>query len=375
MDKFLVILVAMLVKNIYTLENIARGKEAFQSSTTFHINHKLANFATDSNIVIDDGVSGYECAKTHSTVDEFSWFAVDLENIYKVERVCLLNGMNSNYLNNFEITVGNVTEVGNNFCARVIPPIEKSTSTSFSEYECLTCADNAVGSFVLLKKTVVNSAIMLCDIIVEGKFIRDRDLHLKNVYITVKSIPDTYYDPNNLMCKKNVTSPNHRPYTAIVMWCDDIYSGNYLLISQRPDSDSIKLALALTEIYIYAKKFDKSEQYDNIQDMTHQCQTKSPSPGVSLTLVNHNELIGKMCLAELIGENITQSDIIILSRNELNANVMGLFQPLKLSNEDGDIDYGKSVFLTCQNCGYYIDFYHFGEIMNCFQQVHLYSLE
>lgn len=55
-------------------------------------------------MAVDDEISLDKCSLTHIVPGEYSWFTVDLENIYRVTKVCLLNtrtGKTNLFLNNF----------------------------------------------------------------------------------------------------------------------------------------------------------------------------------------------------------------------------------------------------------------------------------
>lgn len=63
---------------------MARNKKVYQSSTeSFTTN--IADFAVDSD------VNSNKCARTKYENSHYSWFAVDLENVYQITKVCLLN--------------------------------------------------------------------------------------------------------------------------------------------------------------------------------------------------------------------------------------------------------------------------------------------
>lgn len=61
---------------------------AFQSSILKNDTLRIPSFAVDSTVDIFS-----ECAKTTSEQNFKSWWVVDLENVYLIEKVCLLNSV------------------------------------------------------------------------------------------------------------------------------------------------------------------------------------------------------------------------------------------------------------------------------------------
>lgn len=73
-------------------ENLARDKISFQSSIALYGIDKISKFSVDSNIDL------YNCSLTSKAKNHYSWLAVDLGNVYQVNKVCLLNSISGKNL-------------------------------------------------------------------------------------------------------------------------------------------------------------------------------------------------------------------------------------------------------------------------------------
>ncbi|CAD5126784.1 DgyrCDS14831 [Dimorphilus gyrociliatus] len=150
-------------------DDIARNKLTFQSTTTYP---NIASLATDSTIEINDPI---KCSKTNQILEK-AWWTVDLEKVYSVEKVCILNGNipDAANLTNFVIKVSNFPMEGE-ICATVSSSIKIPMSTTANDYECFGCSPAIVGSFVYIEHQQNGADLQLCDVKVSGTFVKDRD--------------------------------------------------------------------------------------------------------------------------------------------------------------------------------------------------------
>ncbi|XP_053374918.1 sushi, von Willebrand factor type A, EGF and pentraxin domain-containing protein 1-like [Mercenaria mercenaria] len=142
--------------------NLARGKPTNQSSTLFG---KVAGYGTSSLAVDGMWVSNmwpdddgpYMCAHTKRD-KEISWWMVNLEHIYTVSKVAILNRSDccSERLRNLTITVGE-TESNMQLCATYEGP------GGAGEIVNITCQTSLLGQFVRINKPG-SDALQLCEV-------------------------------------------------------------------------------------------------------------------------------------------------------------------------------------------------------------------
>ncbi|CAD5126460.1 DgyrCDS14587 [Dimorphilus gyrociliatus] len=401
--------------------NLARGKMAFQSSTNGSKEYSnFATFATDSTIEITKNSQNTSyCSLTDVKTNEYSWWVVDLGDIYSVSNVCLLTEKNGPEISNFDIILGNSLTEQNALCQRVEDIVVNPLS--LNDYQCFKCSDESVGSFLFLKSYTMGTDILLCDIDVKGTLVKKRDFHLlnntnvqlvggkhygimakegatdgnfmtayhtrghsagrymspflllsfnnlydfhgvffihardtnyyyRNIYGSVKLLPETSFNADSNFCFYN-QQPQYKPYLgAQVWWCDPIYSGKYFLIQQYVNDNS-QLILVVTELILYGKltkttshhvdnggsfKFGTILEIENLfwQNVTvvnltgkflqdhiifenHElCNVKKDFFTESINLVDYNQPVNDLYI--LIDGNFTDDQIIIWSDLQQN---------------------------------------------------------
>ncbi|CAD5126879.1 DgyrCDS14903 [Dimorphilus gyrociliatus] len=152
--------------------NLARGKLSFQSSTVSSEKPSAPFFANDDNINIEYGANEY-CSSTEADPQDVSWWSVDLQSIYSVTKVCLLNTNNALYenLKEFNIFVGDYPNDNKTLCKYVTGPVKQPTATDIAQYDCYFCDSESIGSFLTIKLTAINKKLILCDVDVTGSLI------------------------------------------------------------------------------------------------------------------------------------------------------------------------------------------------------------
>lgn len=78
------------------------------------------------------------------------------------------------------ITVRDFFEDNVSFCTFIDDPVKTSTSTELESYQCYSCEKDAIGSKLLIEKTIAQSPIQVCDIHVSGEFINNRGFIFSN---------------------------------------------------------------------------------------------------------------------------------------------------------------------------------------------------
>lgn len=78
------------------------------------------------------------------------------------------------------------------------------------------------------------------------------DNHLWHLYVTIENYPNTYFKHSANFCFYNMDEIFYIRYYAIVMWCQNLYSGQYLLLNQKffPNVGNV---IRVREIYVYGK--------------------------------------------------------------------------------------------------------------------------
>lgn len=89
----------------------------------------------------------------------------------KIQKFFFLTDQN---LVNFQIYTSNFVANETTLCAEVTHIVKRPTSTEFSQYECFTCSETNVGSFVKIIQLDANKVLYLADVQIFGKFIRER---------------------------------------------------------------------------------------------------------------------------------------------------------------------------------------------------------
>ncbi|CAD5126404.1 DgyrCDS14541 [Dimorphilus gyrociliatus] len=150
-------------------DDIARNKLTFQSTTTYP---HIASLATDSTIEINDPL---KCSKTNQTKGK-AWWTVDLEKVYTVTKVCILNVNSPNAVNlkNFKIKVSDYPLEGV-VCSTVSNPVITPSSTASSQYGCYFCGTPLDGSFIYIEHQDEAVNLHICDIKVTGTYKEKRD--------------------------------------------------------------------------------------------------------------------------------------------------------------------------------------------------------
>ncbi|CAD5126987.1 DgyrCDS14979 [Dimorphilus gyrociliatus] len=165
------------------LLNLARGKAAFQSSTYgTYSNPRKPQFANDANIEIS--LQNYEyCSRTDKDPESHSWWSVDLEDVYEITKVCLLNINDDIYTNlqQFYIFVGNSPKDHFCLCSFVTDPIKRPSTIDPFQYDCYSCPPTCIGSFVSIQLSASFVELIICDVDVRGSLINKRDSHLLNL--------------------------------------------------------------------------------------------------------------------------------------------------------------------------------------------------
>lgn len=76
--------------------------------------------------------------------------------------------------------------------------------------------------------------------------------------MTIENIPNTNYLPYANFCFKKKDNIEPVPYGSIVIWCNKLFTGRYLLFHQKffPDDNNV---MSIQELYIYGKKAKVNE--------------------------------------------------------------------------------------------------------------------
>lgn len=77
-------------------------------------------------------------------------------------------------LADFRITVAQNLDDNELICVNKSGAIRKADSNSDANYECLKCEMSINGSFLFLRSNNENTALEICDIKVEGKYMHER---------------------------------------------------------------------------------------------------------------------------------------------------------------------------------------------------------
>ncbi|CAD5122854.1 DgyrCDS11256 [Dimorphilus gyrociliatus] len=109
---------------------------------------------------------------------------VDLKNIYKIISVCLLNRGDHQFytlLKNFDILLKQYPfddDENDKLCGSWgSTPVKKSVNF-LSDYECLNCSSNAIGSFLQIRAQFLNTFVGMCDVKVYGELVEKRDFQI-----------------------------------------------------------------------------------------------------------------------------------------------------------------------------------------------------
>ncbi|CAD5126691.1 DgyrCDS14760 [Dimorphilus gyrociliatus] len=185
------------------LLNLARGKLSFQSSTYGGVTAPMEpGFAIDSNVGVLLTNENNNCSRTSKHSSEKSWWSVDLEQIYSITEVCLLNVNDNIYdrLQQFHILLGKFPNNENSICKFVTDPVKRPTSTDSSQYSCYSCNPDSIGSFLTIRLIAVDIELILCDVNVRGKLINDKreTPHSFKHYITQATLNDVSLSTNQL---------------------------------------------------------------------------------------------------------------------------------------------------------------------------------
>ncbi|CAD5126959.1 DgyrCDS14963 [Dimorphilus gyrociliatus] len=243
MELFIQICLLFSIPHFVNSINIARNKVAFQSTSAFPL-CPYPSFVTDSDISIDNTATepNYKCTKTSFDAERYSWFAVDLGNNYIIQKVCLLSGKVGSLLEKFNITVGNYLQGETSFCNYVEGPVKNPTSTSFSNYQCFDCREgSAIGSFLIITKTIKGSRLELCDIDVAGVFHSQSDykeINFKDAQLTSSPLYINHAAENAI--DKNYCTTYHsksvtdQPYLLVTY--TKLYKFFGFVITRRPNT-------------------------------------------------------------------------------------------------------------------------------------------
>ncbi|CAD5120023.1 DgyrCDS8606 [Dimorphilus gyrociliatus] len=304
-------------------ENLARNKISYQYTTN---SNNYPMYGNDDKISIDC-LAPNKCSKTHGLTNEIAWWTVDLEKIYHVQKVCVLNVNFDSYtdLKDIKIYVSDLPANETNLCIASTGTVKRPVSTAFSEYKCFECLNVVTGSFVTLKLNESGDSLNLADVQVFGSFEAERSFsyfkpkmerhyhgkscdvryayqatdgkytshavtrcqgtvmmkrpyiridfekvlklfgivyiprradisyrRTRDIYITMKNTPETYFDPDIQYCIKNFFASSFLGYFQThILWCEKIVSGRYFTLVRDKVGDTT-VVLETAEIYIYA---------------------------------------------------------------------------------------------------------------------------
>lgn len=189
----IVVFLCNIILKLLAFSNLARNKKAIQSSTDYDVSYRLATFAVDSTLSVSD------CSQTSNLIGHKSWLAVDLEQIFKVTQVCLLNKQSgkklriqilcnfiklyclytARHLADIQIILGLKRIENGIICKTINGPIKTSASTASSEYSCYTCSTPIIGSFLFIKNIYEDKKLAICDIKVEGTLVQSRGFKIE----------------------------------------------------------------------------------------------------------------------------------------------------------------------------------------------------
>ncbi|CAD5126227.1 DgyrCDS14396 [Dimorphilus gyrociliatus] len=165
--------------------NLARGKQSFQSSIAFFNNHLYKpEYANDEHIEIGDKDKYFKCSKTAEQPESTSWWSIDLASVYEITEICLLNiDSDEEYLKLQKFTISIFNDLDDNtgiskyFQGQVNRPI----SVDIDDYSCYNI-NSTVGSIVKIELTTPNTSLIICDVIISGKYFRNSKFNLLNFY-------------------------------------------------------------------------------------------------------------------------------------------------------------------------------------------------
>ncbi|XP_070555887.1 uncharacterized protein [Ptychodera flava] len=302
---------------VFGFENVAVGKPASQSSLYTASYPAGAQNAVDGNT--DSNWSSKSC--THTLQEQNPWWKVDLQNIYKVDEVVIINRKDccSERLEGAIVRVGSSSDITSNTqCGNTVTSheISKSITTTFD------CSDGINGRYVSVQLEGRNQFLTLCEVEVYGTLLSE------NIAVGKRASQSSLYTASYPAGAQNAVDGNtdsnwssksctHTLQQQNSWWKVDLqntYNVDQVVITNRKDCCSERLEGAVVRVGSSSNIASNTQCGNTVTSyrisksitMTFDCSDGTNGRYVSVQLEGRNQFL-TLCEVEVYGTLLSEN--------------------------------------------------------------------